>query len=173
MAIHQNPEIQSNEIISTSLPGLEPVQIPPVESQNLSPEQKRMLIIGSIVLVIILALFIGSLIYLSHQSPEQVAQVRDIFIIVMAFVSILTGLALVILMVQLASLINLLQNEVKPIMDSTNETVSHLRGTTVFLSENLVEPVIKLNEYLAGFSQFFQVLGLMRKPRKTSNPKES
>jgi len=63
-------------------------------------------------------------------------------------------------------LINLLQNEIKPILDSTNETVSNLRGTTVFLSDNLVGPVIKLNEYLAGITQFIQVIGLMRKPPK-------
>jgi hypothetical protein len=63
-------------------------------------------------------------------------------------------------------LINLLQNEIRPILDSTNETVSTLRGTTAFLSNNLVEPVIKLNEYLAGFSQLLQVMGLGRKSTK-------
>ena len=93
----------------------------------------------------------------------QVTLIRDIFIIFMALQSVLTGLALVVLLVQVTRLINLLQNEIKPILDSTNETVSTLRGTTAFLSNNLAEPVIKLNEYLAGFTQLLQVIGVSRK----------
>ena len=63
------------------------------------------------------------------------------------------GLHLVVMIIQLAALINLLQNEVKPILNSTNETVSTLKGTAKFLSDNMVEPVIKMNEYLAGFKK--------------------
>ncbi len=137
------------------------------ESQGLTPEQKRVTIILVIVLILLVVSILGSVAYLLNQEPEKVGLIRDIFIIFMALESILTGLALVILLVQLARLINLLQNEIKPILDSTSQTISNLRGTTVFLSDNLVGPVIKLNEYLAGFSQFFQVLGLMRKPPKS------
>jgi len=141
------------------------------ESQGLTPEQKRATVIGVIVLILLVALIITSIIYLLNLSGEKVALIRDVFIIFMALESILTGLALVILMVQLARLINLLQNEIKPILDSTNETVSNLRGTTVFLSDHLVGPVLKLNEYLAGFTQFIQVVGLMRKPSKSKQSK--
>src|SRR5574340_998953 len=63
----------------------------------------------------------------------------------------------IVLILQLAALINLLQNEIKPILDSTNDTVNNLRGTTQFLSNNLVEPVLKLNEYLAGMKKFWDV----------------
>jgi len=97
------------------------------------------------------------------QSGEQTAKIRDIFIIFMAFESLVIGAALIILVIQVASLINLLQNEVKPILDATNETVNTLRGTTTFLSENLVEPVIKLNSYLAGLRRFFQLFGFKEK----------
>ena len=68
---------------------------------------------------------------------------------------------LVILIIQLARLINLLQNEIKPILDSTNRTVSTMRGTVTFISDNLTEPVVKLNEYFAAFSEvgkFFKTL---------------
>jgi hypothetical protein len=63
----------------------------------------------------------------------------------------------------LARLINLLQHEIKPIIESTNETVSTLRGTSQFLSDNISEPVIRLNEYMAGVSALF---GILRAPRK-------
>ena len=77
----------------------------------------------------------------------------------MAFESLVIGAALVVLIVQVASLINLLQNEVKPILESTSDTVNTLRGTTEFLSENLVEPVIKLNSYVAGLRKIFGIFG--------------
>jgi len=38
-----------------------------------------------------------------------------------------------------------------------------LRGTTEFMSEHLVEPVIKLNSYLAGLKKFFDLIGFIRK----------
>jgi hypothetical protein len=66
------------------------------------------------------------------------------------------GLAMVILIIQLATLTNLLQNEVKPLLESTNETANTLRGTAAFLSENLTEPVIKLNEYLSGIRRLLK-----------------
>lgn len=116
------------------------------------------LVIGGIVL---LAVIVGAVFLLLRPSTDT-ARVRDVFIIFMALESIVIGLALVILLVQLARLINLLQNEIKPIMNSTNETVSTLRGTTQFLSDNLVEPVMKMNEYLAGFSHLIRFV----RPRK-------
>jgi hypothetical protein len=81
----------------------------------------------------------------------------------MALETLLLGVALTILIIQLARLINLLQNEIKPILNTTNETVSTLKGTTTFLSDNLVEPVMKLNELLAGFQKLIQIVGLTKK----------
>jgi len=127
--------------------------------------QKKILVIIIVVTVLVLAAVIAGVIFLLQPTTDT-ARIRDVFIIFMALGSLLIGLALVILMIQMARLINLLQNEIKPILDSTNETVSNLRGTTVFLSENLTEPVIKLNEYLAGFSQVFKLVGLTRKRPK-------
>ena len=96
------------------------------------------------------------------QDGEITSKIRDIFIIFMAFESLLIGAALVILIIQVASLINLVQNEVKPILESTTDTVNTLRGTTAFLSENMVEPVIKMNSYLAGFKKLTDLVSLKR-----------
>ncbi|MEK7325379.1 MAG: hypothetical protein AAB217_09020, partial [Chloroflexota bacterium] len=73
------------------------------------------------------------------------------------------GFALVILMIQLARLTNLLQHEIKPILESTNETVNTVRGTAIFVSENIVDPVMKLNGYVAALSKFFELINLARK----------
>jgi len=128
--------------------------------------RQRISIAGIVIgVIILLAVVITCIVLLMLPSTDinTVARIRDVFIIFMALESLLIGFVLVILIVQLARLTNLIQNEVKPILDSTNETVSNLRGTTAFLSANLVEPVIKLNEYLAALQKFTEILGIGRK----------
>jgi hypothetical protein len=126
--------------------------------------KQRWIMAGIIAIaIILLAGIVVAIIFLSRGPAETTAKVRDIFIIFMALESLLIGAALVVLMIQLASLINLLQNEVKPILKSTSETVNTLRGTTEFLSENLVEPVIKLNSTMAGMKKFFDLFKFIRK----------
>jgi len=143
-----------------------PIENPPI-IPNTIPDPKelrkqRLIIIGlGMIVIISLGLLVLGLYFLLNPeltSNETVSRVRDVFIILMALESMLTGLALTILIVQVARLTNLLENEVKPILDSTNETVSNLRGTTKFLSDNLVEPVIKLNEVVAVFQRMIDIL---------------
>ncbi len=117
------------------------------------------IVAGVIIIIGLLAWAIVALI----QHPSTAANLRDVFLILMAFFSLIVGVALVILLIQLAALINLLQNEVKPILDSTSETINTLKGTTEFLSENLVEPVIKLNSYVAGLKKILDTFNLFRR----------
>jgi len=136
-----------------------------------SDDDKKGVMIGVIVgVVLIILLTIAFFIFLLVADPGVTAHIRDVFIIFLAIQSLLVGLVMIILIIQLAQLINLLQNEVKPILDSTNETVSNLRGTTEFLSDNLVEPVMKANEYSASLRQLLLFLGLVR---RTGNKKKS
>ncbi len=115
--------------------------------------------IGAIVLLILL----GVAIYFLLQPTTPTDKIRDVFIIVVALESLIIGVALIVLVVQLASLINLLQNEVRPILKATTDTVNNLRGTAEFLGENVVEPVIKLNGYLAGLYRMLELMGIKKK----------
>jgi hypothetical protein len=128
-------------------------------------KQRRIVIFISIGVVLVLLVLISCLLYLLSPStdPEYVARIRDVFIIIMALESLLVGVVLVILMIQMARLTNLLQNEIKPILESTNTTISTFRGTTQFLSDNLTEPIMKINEYSAGIQKLVELLGLVRK----------
>jgi len=138
--------------------------VPPTQPATEAAKDNKAVIIGiSIGLLILVAAIVAFAVFLITGESETTARIRDVFIIFMALESLVIGLALVILVVQLARLINLLQNEIKPILDSTNETVSTLRGTTQFLSDNLAEPVIKLNEYFAGLQS---ILKMVRPDRK-------
>jgi hypothetical protein len=129
------------------------------ETDSRSRRIVTFLIIGVVVLLILL----GVAIFFLLQPTTPTDRIRDVFIIVVALESLVIGVALIILIVQLASLINLLQNEVRPILNATNETVNHLRGTAEFLGENVVEPVIKLNGYLAGMTRVIELMGIRKK----------
>ncbi|MBL8079246.1 MAG: hypothetical protein JNM55_14875 [Anaerolineales bacterium] len=120
-------------------------------------------IIGIIVFVVIGLIAVIVALMVPSTSAEQVGRIRDVFIIVVALESLVIGVAMIVLIVQLASLINLLQNEVKPILQATTETVNALRGTAEFLGENVVEPVIKLNGYLAGLRRMLELMGIKPK----------
>jgi uncharacterized protein YqhQ len=147
----------------------------PTNAQSSSQEaqQQKIIIILVISVILVLALIIASIVVLLQPATDT-AKIRDVFIIFMALESLFLGLTIVILIIQLARLINLLQNEIGPILESTNETVNTLRGTSEFLSDNLVEPVIKMNERAAGVNQALKIIGLVRgtKPKKSNSPGE-
>jgi len=126
-------------------------------------KQARQAVIGVTIGVIVLLVLLGVAIYFLLQPATPTDKIRDIFIIVVALESLVIGVALIVLVVQLASLINLLQNEVKPILKATTDTVNNLRGTAEFLGENVVEPVIKLNGYLAGLYRMLELMGVKKK----------
>ena len=136
---------------------------PPAEQSQTEPQPNNNKTLYIIIGVIVLLLLLGivAIAYLL-QPTTPTDKIRDVFIIVVALESLVIGVALIILIVQLASLINLLQNEVKPILIATNDTVNTLRGTSEFLSENVVEPVIKLNGYLAGLYRMLELFGVRK-----------
>lgn len=147
----------------TPQPELTPEQL---AAQQEAERKQRAVVTWSIVgIVLILALLVTAIVFLlrPQTSGEFVGKLRDVFIIVMALESLLIGAALVVLIVQVASLVNLLQNEVRPILAATTETVNNLRGTAEFLGENVIEPVVKLNSYLAGLQRMIELMGIKRK----------
>ena len=114
--------------------------------------------IAAVVFVVLIILAVYGL----TRNAGVTENIRDIFIIFMALESLVIGAALVVLIIQIASLINLLNNEVRPVLEATNETIATLRGTTQFLSENLVEPVMKLNSYVAGLQKMFDIFNIKK-----------
>lgn len=117
------------------------------------------LIVGGIVFVVLVILMV--ILLLQPGVPTEA--IKNVFIIFLAVEMLIVGIAVVVLTVQVATLINLLQNEVRPMLQSTNETINTLRGTSEFLGENLIEPVIQLNEYLASLKKMLELMGLKRK----------
>ncbi len=128
-------------------------------SSNKSARLRWILIGGGVLFLVLSALAVYAL--LQPSTPTE--RIRDVFIIILALESLVIGVALIVLLIQMAILINLLQNEVRPILQATQDTVNNLRGTAQFLGENVVEPVIKLNSYLAGIQRVIQLIGIKQK----------
>ncbi len=143
------------ETISLDLPPEEDTKTQETQSAG----KKALLMIGALFIV---GLVIAGLILLLQPGTDT-GRIRDIFIIFMALEFLLIGIVMIILIIQLARLTLLLQNEISPILASTNETANTLRGTTVFLSEHLVEPVLKMNQYLAGLNR---IVGFFKTEKK-------
>ena len=133
------------------------------QSQDDQDKRMRRILIGVIVGAVIVLILLGVAIFFLLQPTTPTDRIRDVFIIVVALESLVIGVALIVLITQLASLINLLQNEIRPILNATNETVNTLRGTAEFLGDSVVEPVIKLNGYLAGLYRMLELMGIRKK----------
>ncbi len=71
------------------------------------------------------------------------AIVRDLAIIVLAMQALVVNILLGILIWQVWRMVKMLDTEVKPILQDTQETIGTLRGTATFVSDNVVDPVVK------------------------------
>ena len=144
-----------------------PLPAPQLTAEQLAElreqERKQKMMTTSIIAGIIFILVLLGVAIFLLQPATPTDKIRDVFIIVVALESLVIGVALIVLIVQLASLINLLQNEVRPILNATNETVNTLRGTVEFLGEEVIEPVMKLSGYLAGLTRMLELMGIKKK----------
>ena len=143
----------------------QPEQATP-ETAEPSPAElraRRLLITGLVIAGLFLLSLIALLVFLSVDayqaayigtgpSPGEVVigLLRDAAIIFVAFETLLIGVLLIILMIQVQSLVVLLRDEIRPMLEAINETLATVRGTTQFVSHNVVSPVMKWSGYLAG-----------------------
>ncbi|MDI7277578.1 MAG: hypothetical protein QME94_16490 [Anaerolineae bacterium] len=84
--------------------------------------------------------------------------VRDVAIILLAVQSLVIGVLLIILLLQIRSLTRLLRDEVRPILASAQETMGTVRGTTTIVSEYVVSPVARVASLVAGVRQGLETL---------------
>jgi hypothetical protein len=131
----------------------EQVQAPPTSIQN--SKRKNIVptlyvVLGVIVALALVALTVWGVIALSNNFAVEVQVVRDLFIIALALESCVFGIVLILMLIMLIRLVNTVEFEIKPILQKTNETVGMVRGTTDFVSQNVVKPSITASSYIAG-----------------------
>jgi hypothetical protein len=110
----------------------------------------RYVVAGAVVTLVMAVLFTVLLVYLANNYADTILVVRDIFIIALGLMSCLSGIVLILLLIAVTRLVNMLEFELKPILMKTNETLGTIRGTTVFMSQNVVRPMTTASSYMAG-----------------------
>jgi hypothetical protein len=94
-----------------------------------------------------------------------VSLLRDAAIIIVAFETLVIGILLVLLSLQVQALVRMLREEIQPMLAALNETVATVRGTTQFVSHNVVTPAIRAAGFLSGLRRVFaEILHLGRGP---------
>jgi hypothetical protein len=126
-----------------------------------APSRGLMFGLGLLALLLVVGAVFAVVYLLQPGAPTET--LRDILIILVAFEFMIIGLALVILIVQLARLVNLLQNEIGPILNSASEAADTLRGTARFLGDHLVGPVVKVNSTMAAIRRAADLLNFGRR----------
>jgi hypothetical protein len=154
----------------------EPEAVVVIEPSPAELRARRTLIIGLVVVGLLLIGLIVGLVFLSMGAYEAaladvgpspgeavVSVLRDAAIIFVAFETLIIGVLMIILALQMRSLIMLLRDEVTPMLEAANETLATVRGTTQFVSHNVVTPVVKWSGYLAGVQRVLREIGGLRK----------
>ena len=102
--------------------------------------------------VLALLMLIGfcGLVWLLTVDPGRTANIRDIVIIMFAFVNVVIGACLAVLVFQVQALIALLRNEIKPLLSDARHTFTTVRGTTEFVSDSVAQPAIRVASFFAG-----------------------
>ncbi len=113
-------------------------------------------LIAAIVLGVLTLLLIAAAVLLAFNAERAapvVEIIRDVIVIVIALEFAVIGAALVVFLVQVARFINLMNNEVQPILGSAQDTVDALRGTAIFVNRHATRPIIDAAAALGGFSR--------------------
>jgi hypothetical protein len=109
-----------------------------MKTMQLTTRQKTLIGMG---IAIAIALLIFILWYMITH-PVFTAAVTDIWIIILALVVLVMNVFLIIMLWQIIRLIDFLLFELKPVLESLQETTSTVRGTTSFVSEEVASPII-------------------------------
>ena len=129
-----------------------------------TPIDKRPLIIGIIVAASILLISILAAVWLFFH-PATAEVVRDIVIIFLGMSSFFILICIVIMIVMLVylilktnDLVQLIDREIRPLLYNIQETTNTVRGTTSFISDKAVQPVIATVSSIAAVKAIFKSL---------------
>jgi hypothetical protein len=137
----------------------------PISTKPLLSKRARVTtaIVSAIVLLVVVAVLVG-LGYLMYTSYDRAGdavpgtvRLRDMSFIVLAVETLVVMILLLIITVLLAVIIVMAYDRVIPILEQINravgeaaDTVQNVRGTTAFIGEKVVNPVIEVSSYASG-----------------------
>jgi len=146
--------------------------LPAHEDSGVKRANRNAALIGAAVAALAIAV-LGVAIYLLLQDPALTANIRDIVIILTAFVLILMSVVvsalLVVLLYRIQELMRFLRVELVPILTDTQKAVKTLYGTTVFVSDNVAKPAIKAAGFMSSVQRMAQVVNAKARGSMSAN----
>jgi len=128
----------------------QPVEIQANQTNQSELVPRLYVVIGIVVVLVVTVLFILGIVWLAQNYAATIASLRNVMIIALALMSCVFGIVLMVMFVVVIRLVNMLEFEIKPILEKTNETLGTVQGTTTFVSENVVRPVTRASSNIAG-----------------------
>lgn len=110
---------------------------------------KKWAIIGGIIAVVVLALIIG-LLYWGDEGPVT-ARLRDISIVFISLITVISTILLAAIVGALLWLVFTIRDKVVPLLETLSDTLTRLKGTTEFVTEQAVSPIIQAAGAFAKF----------------------
>jgi hypothetical protein len=97
---------------------------------------------------------------------QDMATARDVAIILVAAETIIIGILLAFLIIQVQVLIHFLREELHPILTSVSETTRTVQGTTAFVSDTVVSPIVRVASIISALRRVADVLTRRRADRR-------
>lgn len=150
-------------------PGFEPVTNPYASSTDESLENRLMgesqeqkgatlyFIVGGTVIVLLFIALTAFLYMLGGDDQSALERLMNIAVIYIVFMSSVIVLLLAASTVAFVYLILTMRDKALPAMDELNATLRQVRGTTEFMSEEAVKPVIQVAGKAAQISAAYRV----------------
>jgi hypothetical protein len=127
----------------------------------MDPRAKKMIFIVSMAVLVIVALLVVAGFFL-YSSPQATTFLRDIAVIILAFETLVVIFFLGVVTVLLIYVILTLEREIKPVLNATSETVHTVRGTTTFVSDTVVSPIMRAASIVGAVKGAAQAIAGLR-----------
>ncbi|HYI24659.1 MAG TPA: hypothetical protein VD767_04545 [Thermomicrobiales bacterium] len=122
-------------------------------------------IIAGVAVLLVFVLICVGLYMLGGDDQAALERLRDIAIIFIVFLMMVTVVLLAGITVALILLFNVLKDKAVPILDETSGTINRIRNTTNFVTEEAVKPIVTVaSKYSKVRAMSRVVTGKQKKP---------
>ena len=126
-------------------------------------------ILAGVLTLLVFVLIVVGLYLLGGDDQSALERLRDIAIIFIVLLGLVTVVLLAAITVALILLFMQLKDRAVPILDETTGTLSRIRGTTNFVTEEAVKPLLTVaGKYNRMRAMTKVVTGKQKKPPKVS-----
>ncbi len=129
------------------------------------PRVLQVIVIAAIAIVALVALLVGAGLFL-YSRPQATTFLRDVAIIILALETLVVIFFLGVMTILLIYVLLTLEREIKPVLNAASETVYTVRGTTTFVSDTVVSPIMTAASIVGAVKGAAQAIaGLRSKSR--------